>query len=174
MRRSPRGKVFHRMHVSDGGKMLVRLRAPVLCGVSLATYGTPDEQLADPVAIPMVGEGKRVGEHADLHAIDQDRTRVGRGGHETDIPKVECINRSLKGLDGLYGPAGVFSDQRAACGIIPPLLKVRDGGCCQSVGVLRCNQTCGDATPGVLVLDYQRAGFAGVFCAPQNTELREL
>lgn len=174
MRRASRGEIVHGMHVRDGGKVLVGICPTVFGSVALAADGAPDEQLANPVAIPMVGEGERVREHADLHAMDQKRTRASGGRHETDIPKVECINRSLKGLDGLYGPAGVFSDQRAACGIVPPLLKVGDGGCCQSVGVLRCNQTRCDAAPSVLVLDYHRAGFAGVFRAPQNTELREL
>ena len=174
MRRSSGGKIFHRMHVRDGGKVLVGICPAVLRRVALPADGAPDKQLANPITIPMVGECERVRKNADLHAMYQKRFRISRSGHETDIPKVECINRSLKGLDGLYGPAGVFSDQRAACGIVPPLLKVRDGGCCQSVGILRCNQTCCDAAPGVLVLDYHRAGFAGVFRAPQNAELREL
>lgn len=174
MRRAPVCEVIHRVHVSDGGEVLVGVRPPVFGGIALAADGTPYEHLADPVTVTMGRERQGVGRHAYFHTIDVERLRVGRSRHESDIPKVQSINGSLERLDGLYGPASVLTDQGPVVGVVPPLLQVSDGRRRQSVNVLRGNQAGGDSPSGVLILDYQRPGFAGVFRAPKNAELREL
>jgi hypothetical protein len=80
----------------------------------------------------------------------------------------------LEGLDRFYRPASIISDQRAVRGIISALFEVGDCGCGQSVGVLRGNEACSDASTRLLILDDQWSGFAGVFRTSQDAELCEL
>ena len=171
---TPSTKIFHGVNVSDGGKVLIGVCASVFGGVTLAANGAPNEELSDPVAVTVICESEGVRIDAYLDAVDQQGFRISRGRHETDIPKVQGVNGSLERLDGFYGPTGVVSDQWAACGIIPPRLKVRDCGRRQSVGVLRSDQARRDTAPRVLILDDQRPGVAGVFRASENAELSEL
>lgn len=174
VRRAAIAEIFDRMHVGDGGEVLVCVGASVLSCITIAANGATDEQLTNPIAIAMGRDGEGIREDADFHPIDPDWIGPDRCGLETDIPKIQSVNGTLEGLDGLYGPASILPDQRAAGGVISSLFQIGDGRCGQPVGVLWCDQAAGDAPPGVLVLDDQRPGVAGIFGVSQDTELRQL
>lgn len=167
-------EIFNGVHMSDGGEVLVRVGPPILGSVTFPADRAANEQLTHAITVSMWGYHQRIGKHAHLNAIDPDRVRADGSRLETDIPKVQGINGSLEGLDGLYGPAGVFPNQRAVRGVIPALFEVGDGGSGQPVGVLRRDQTGGYSASGMLVLNNQRASVAGIFSVSQDTELRQL
>jgi hypothetical protein len=130
-------KVLDRVHVGDGGEVLVGIGSTVFGRIALSTNCAANEQLSYAVAVSVLRDAERIWKDAYRDPTDVDGLRPGWGSHETDITKVESINRSLEGLDGFYRSASIVPNQRAAGGVVPSLFEVGDGRCGQPVGVLR-------------------------------------
>lgn len=173
MRSAPAPEVRDRMHVRQGGQVDVRLRAAVLGVLARLADGASNEHLAHAIAAPVGENGNGVRGHGNLDACDVKRRRPGGGRLVSCAPQVESVNGSLKGLDDLYGAAGVLSYERAVRRVVTPLLQSDYGSSGVSVEVRRVLKTGSDAAPGVLVLDDERARFARVFRLSKDAELSE-